>query len=79
MKKFPWKARMIGSTVMMVLVVARCVATACMERYYGRTDWVPVILADPWFYVGISAAAVVCICAIVCLLTQGKHRQTQVN
>ena len=75
MKKFPWKALMIGSTVMMVLVVARCIATACMERYYGRTNWVPVIMADPWFYVGITAAAVVCICAVVCLLEQGRHRE----
>lgn len=75
MKKFPWKALMIGSTVMMALVVARCIATACMEMYYGRTDWVPVIMADPWFYVGIAAAAVVCICAVVCLLEQGRHRE----
>ena len=76
MKKIPWNAIMIGSTVMMVLVVARCIATACMELYYGRTDWVSVILQDPWFYVGIAASILVCICAIACLLEQGKHRQT---
>ena len=76
MKKIPWKAVMIGSAVMTVLVAARCVATVLMERYYGRTAWVSVILQDPWFYVGIAAAAVVCISAIVCLLERGNRRQT---
>lgn len=72
MKKIPFKAIMICSTVMMVLVVVRCIATACMELYYGRTDWVSVILRDPWFYVGIAAAVLVCISAIGCLIHQRK-------
>ena len=73
MKKIPWNVIMIGSTVMMVLVVARCIATACMELYYGRTDWVSVILRDPWFYVGVAASILVCISAIACLIRMRKE------
>lgn len=72
MKKIPWNVMMIAGAVMALLVAARCIATVCMERYYGRTNWVAVILADPWFYVGVAAAAVVCICAIACLVEQRK-------
>ena len=73
MKKIPWNAMMIASAVMALLVAARCIATACMERYYGRSDWVSVILQDPWFYVGIAAAVLVCISAIACLIRQRKE------
>ena len=75
MKKIPWKTMMIGSTVMTVLVAARCIATACMELYYGRADWVSVILRDPWFYVGVAAAALVCTSAIACLVEQRNKKE----
>lgn len=73
MKKIPWNVIMIASTVMTLLVAARCIATACMELYYGRRNWVSVILQDPWFYVGIVTAALVCISAIACLIRQRKE------
>ena len=69
-----WRAMMIGSTVMTVLVLTRCIATACMELYYGRTDWLSVILQDPWFYVGIAAVVLVYISAIVGLIQRRKGK-----
>ena len=68
------KKLMIGSTVMTVLVLARCIATALMERYYGRPDWLPVVLADPWFYVGAAALVLVYITALATLI-QGRKRK----
>ena len=67
------KKLMIGSTVMTVLVLARCIATVFIERYYGRTEWLPAVLADPWFYVGVTAAAVVLISAMVILIQTHKR------
>ena len=68
------KKLMIGSTVMLVLVLARCIATVFMERYYGRTEWIPVILDDPWFYVGIAAMILIYITAIITLI-QGRKKK----
>ena len=68
------KKLMIGSTVMTVLVLARCIATVFIERYYGRTEWLHVILADPWFYVGIAAVVLVYITAIATLILARKRK-----
>jgi hypothetical protein len=68
------KKLMIGSTVMTVLVLARCIATVFIERYYGRTEWFPVILNDPWFYVGIAAIILVYITAIATLILTRKRK-----
>lgn len=74
MKKSPWKTILIGSTVMTVLVLARCIATACMELYYGRTDWINKILQDPWLYVGAAAVLLVYISALASLIQNHKKR-----
>ncbi len=58
MKTIPWKGLCIGCTVLTVLVIARCIATAARELYYNRTGWMALILRDGWFYVGIAAALV---------------------
>ena len=72
MKKIPWKGIFIGSMVLVVLVLARCIATVARELYYGREAWLNVVLQDKWFYVGIAAVAVVYISAIVCLVCGRK-------
>lgn len=71
MKKIPWRGICVGSTVMTVLVLARCIATVAREIYYNRTGYMALILQDPWFYVGIAAAAVTGIAAVMCIL---EHR-----
>ena len=65
---------MFVSTVMTVLVLGRCIATVFIERYYGRTEWFPVILNDPWFYVGIAAVVLVYITAIATLILARKRK-----
>lgn len=74
MKKIPFQTIMICGAVLTLLVAARCITTACMELYYGRPDWVSVILADPWFYVGVAAAALVGISAIATLIQSRKRK-----
>ena len=75
MKKFPWRAIMIGSTVFVVLVVARCVATVFMERYWGRLNWLPVVLRDPWLYVGLAAVVLVYVSSIATLIQNRKKKR----
>ena len=72
MKKTPWKGIFIGSMVMTVLVLARCIATVARELYYGRDQWMDLILRDAWFYVGIAAVVVLYISAIVCIVRSRK-------
>lgn len=75
MKKIPWKGICIGGIVMSVLVLARCVATIVRELYYGRDQWLNLILQDPWTYVGMAAVVVVYISAIVCLVESKASRK----
>jgi uncharacterized membrane protein len=71
-KKTPWKGIFIGSMVLVLLVLARCIATVARELYYGRDQWMDLILQDTWFYVGIAAVVVLYISAIVCIVRTRK-------
>lgn len=72
MKKTPWKGIFLGSMVLVLLVLARCIATVARELYYGRDQWMDLILQDTWFYVGIAAVVVLYISAIVCIIRTRK-------
>lgn len=72
MKKTPWKGIFLGSMVLVLLVLARCIATVARELYYGRDQWMDLILQDTWFYVGIAAVVVLYISAIVCIVRTRK-------
>ncbi len=41
---------------MALLVVARCAVTVGKAFYYHQ-EWIPKLMEDPWFYVGIVATA----------------------
>jgi uncharacterized membrane protein len=58
--------------VLVLLVLARCIATVARELYYGRDQWMDLILQDTWFYVGIAAVVVLYISAIVCIVRTRK-------
>ena len=75
MKRKTWKTICILSLVMTFLVLARCVATAVRELYYGRSQWLDVILQDPWLYVGGGALFLVYISAIAYLASYKKAYQ----
>ena len=72
MKKNHWKGLCIGAMILTVLVLARCVATAVREVYYGRDQWMKLILQDFWFYAGAAAAAVCIISAVMWIVTHRK-------
>lgn len=56
MKKIPWKYFAFASLGMVVLVAARSAVSIGKSIYYGF-DWYAELAEDPWFYVGILAAA----------------------
>ena len=65
MRRFPWKGIGFGCAILVLLVIGRCVVTAGRVIYYGGTNWVDKILADPWFFVGMAAAAACAACFLV--------------
>ena len=73
MKMIPWKGIAIGCLVAALLIVARCVVTVGKGVYY-HYDYLPKLIQDPWFYVGIVAAAVG-MGALAALAVQVKKRQ----
>lgn len=66
MKNIPWKGIAVGCGILAVMVLCRCVVTAGRFIYYGGVYWQNEIMADPWFYVGMVAAAV-CVAALLVL------------
>lgn len=73
MKKIPWKTIALICLVAAVLIVARSAVTVGKAIYFGQ-DWPAKLVADPWFYLGIAAAAVG-IGALVALSFQNKNEQ----
>ena len=72
MKKIPFKAISLTCITLVVLVVARCAVTAGRTKYYGGTDWITPVVEDPWFLVGMIAAALSVI-SLILLLVQRKQ------
>ena len=66
MYKIPWKGIAIGSGILTVLVAFRCLITARRFVYYGGAYWQGQVMADPWFYIGMMAAAL-CVAALLIL------------
>lgn len=75
MKKIPFKQIMFGCLAMALLVAARSAVTVGKAFYY-RTDWVAKLVEDPWFIVGLVAAAVGLL-ALLLMMWQRKERPDQ--
>lgn len=73
MKKFPWLGIGVGCAILVLLVIGRSAVTAGRVLYYGGTDWLSSVRSDPWFYVGMAAAA---ICVVSFLLASRRAEQT---
>ena len=73
MKRFPWKALGIGCAVLVMLVIGRCAVTAGRVMYYGGSEWISTVLADPWFFAGMAAAAVCVVCFVMLALQCRKE------
>ncbi len=71
MKKIPWKGITAACLSLALLVVARCVVTVGKAQYYGQ-DWIAKVMEDPWFLVGILAAALG-LGALAALAVQNKN------
>lgn len=72
MKKIPWFGIGVCSAILVVLVIGRSAVTAGRVLYYGGTDWLSSVRSDPWFYVGMAAAA---ICVVTFLLASHSAEQ----
>ncbi len=56
MRRIPWKGIVLGCLALVGLIAARSLVTVGKDMYYGY-DWWFHLLSDPWFYVGMVAAA----------------------
>ena len=56
MKRIPWMTISIICFIAMLLVAARS-AVAVGKAFYYHIDWLNELVTDPWFYVGMAAAA----------------------
>ncbi len=74
MKRIPWKGLAMGCGILAVLVVFRCVITAGRFLYYGGTYWQQEVMADPWLYIGMAAAAG-CVAALLVLSDQADRKE----
>jgi hypothetical protein len=72
--KFPWKGVALGSGILTFLVAVRCVVTVERALYYGRNYGVQLMMEDPWFYIGMAAAAV-CVVALLVLADQESKQR----
>lgn len=70
MKKLPLKGIAFGCLIMALLVVARS-AVSVGKAFYYHMDWIPELVEDPWFIVGIVAA----IAGIAALILMGVYRK----
>ncbi len=75
MRKIPWKGIAIGCGTLAILVLLRCTVTAKRFMYYGGIYWQKEVMEDPWYYVGMIAAAI-CVVALLVLAEQhGRKRK----
>ena len=59
MHKIPWRGIALGSLITVLLVAARAAVTIGKAYYYRYgVGWQAEVLEDPWFYVGMAAAAI---------------------
>ena len=72
--KFPWKGLAIGCAILTALVAVRCVVTVERALYYGRSYGFQLVMQDPWFYIGMAAAAV-CVAALLVLVDQASKQR----
>lgn len=75
MRNIPFKGIAVGCLVMALLVAARSAVTVGKALYY-RMDWVPELVEDPWFIVGIVAAVAGLAALLVLGLLQKKTKNT---
>ena len=74
MKNIPWKGIALGCGIVTLLVLLRCVVTAGRFIYYGGVYWQNEIMADPWFYIGMVAAAL-CVAALLVLADRAEKKE----
>lgn len=76
MHKIPWKEIAWGCGILTVLVVVRSIITAGRFLYYGGVYWQKEVFGDPWFYIGMVAAAV-CVASLLVLAELGRKGETE--
>lgn len=74
--KFPWKGVAIGCGILVLLVAVRCIVTVERALYYGTSYGVQLVMQDPWFYIGMAAAAV-CVAALLVLADQASKQRNK--
>ena len=70
MQKIPFKTIGACSAILTLLVIVRCIVSASRVLYYGGTEWLSVIQADPWLYVSVGSAALSVLCFTMSILQE---------
>ena len=76
MKKIPWKGLAVSCGTLAILVLFRCIITAGRLLYYGSAYWKNAIMQDPWFYIGMAAAAG-CVASLLVLWEQADRTKEE--
>ena len=77
MHKIPFKTIGTCSAILTLLIIVRCVVSAGRVLYYGGTEWLSVIQADPWLYVSVGSAALSVLCFTMSILQERLEAPTQ--
>ena len=77
MHKIPFKAIGTCSAILTLLIIVRCFVSAGRVLYYGGTEWLSVIQADPWLYVSVGSAALSVLCFTMSILQERLEAPAQ--
>lgn len=74
--KFPWKHLALWGGVLTLLVAVRCFVTVERALYYGYGNkyGMQLVVQDPWFYIGMAAAALCVVALLVLADRESKKR-----
>ena len=73
MDKIPFKLIGACSAMLTVLIILRCALTVVRVLYYGGTNWLSEIQADPWLYVSVASAAISVVCFAMAVIQQRRQ------
>ena len=75
MQKIPFKTIGYCSAFLTILIIGRCLVSIGRVLYYGGTNWLAVIQADPWLYVSVASAALSVLCFTMTILQEQRQQQ----
>ena len=76
MEKIPFRKIGFAGLALAVLVAIRCCVSAGYVWYYGGS-YADAVLTDPWFYIGILAAAASAASWVILYFRRRENKKSQ--